>query len=144
MIIKRKYELFGILYGNDPDSKALIDKALDSYHSPSTKEHILFSDSDIIPAFFDMGCGIRGEAYKQIMEGLDKLDKEKPYDNGLSVGDTTRVEHELSRHGKRLQLRLVNQTYDNPYRIVGFVTVGNKNGKPVITDGWDMKLYPAG
>ena len=144
MIIKRKFELFGILYEKDPDSKAVIDSALDAYHSAQEKKNILEGDSGAIPAYFDMGCGIAGNAYKQIMDGFDKLDKGKPYDNGLSVGDTTKVEFELSRHGKRLQLRLVNQMYDNPYRIVGFVTVSDEDGKPVITDGRDMKLLPLG
>ena len=144
MIIKRKFELFGILYENDPDSKAVIDSALDAYHSAQEKKHILEGDSGAIPAYFDMGCGIAGGAYKQIIKGLDKLDNKKPYDNGLSVGDTTSVEHELSQDGKRLQLRLVKQVYDDPYRIVGLVVLSSEEGKAVITDGWDMKLLPPG
>ncbi len=134
--------MFGILY-NDPDSKKIIDEALDQYHSVSQKNAILRGDSNFIPAYFDMGCGIAGNAYKQIMAGLDKLDNEKPYDNGLSLGDTTNVEYEFSRHGKRLQLRLVNMRYGDPYRIVGFVTVSERNGKAVLADGWDMRMLPS-
>ena len=146
MIIKRKYEWFGFLYEKDAEAKRIIDEAFELFQRPNqpTKEEVLKYTYSSISAFFDLGCGMDGNTYQYILKEFDSADKTVPYDNGLTVGDTTSVEHELSRHGKRLQLRLVNQMYDNPYRIVGFVTVSSENGKPVITDGWDMKLIPSG
>lgn len=71
------------------------------------------------------------------MNGLEKLDNKSPYDNGLMFLDVTDIEYETSRKGTAIQLRLVNRV-DGLYRIVGFVTIEDKDGILAISKGWLM------
>lgn len=71
-------------------------------------------------------------------ERFEELDASIPYDNGLSFKDVHSVEFETSRKGTAIQLRLVNQVMDMPYRIVGFVAIENVNDRLRINKGWEM------
>ena len=91
-----------------------------------------------ISAFLNLGCGIPGKTYQHFMNGFDVLDQEQPYDNGLTFKDITGIEYETSRKGAAMQMRFVNQTYDLPYRIVGFAAIENRDGRVRMNKGWEM------
>ena len=139
MRIKRKYELLGILYENDQPSREAIDSAFDLCNvSEERRKQLLEWNGAFIPAFFNIGCMIPGECYKAFMDRFEELDASIPYDNGLSFKDVHSVEFETSRKGTAIQLRLVNQVMDMPYRIVGFVAIENVNDRLRINKGWEM------
>lgn len=139
MIIPRKYEWLGILYEQDPEVKDLVDKAFDLAKITSEyKKRLLEYNHCNLPAFLNMGCGIPGDSYSFIMQGLEVLDKTKPYENGLSFSDVTNIEYETSRKGTAIQMRFVSEPADCPYRIVGFAAVENRNGSIRKNKGWEM------
>ncbi|MCD8150808.1 MAG: hypothetical protein LUE92_14870 [Clostridiales bacterium] len=141
MIIKRKYEWLGELYSRDGRSKALIDEAFAKESVPdSDKEKLLEWNHYHISRFLNLGCGIPGQVYGYFMNGFEQLDKEYPYDNGLTFNDVSDIEFETSRKGNAIQMRFVNKGMaDFPYyRIVGFASVENKSGKQIIGNGWEM------
>ncbi len=139
MIIERKYEWFGMLYESDPFSKAVIDKAFLSIDDELKKE--LFSYNHYgIPAFFTLGCGIPGECYSFMMEEFEKLDKSNPYDNKLTFNDVTRVRHSNYNEGKSIQIELINEFPDMPYRIVGHFSISYNDGIATICD--DCEIVP--
>lgn len=138
MVIDRKYEWLGILYENDPAAKKLINEALKiGKVTKEWKKRVLEYNHSHCPAFLGMGCGLPGESYRHIMDGLEELDKKMPYDNGLTFSAVTDIEYETSRRGNAIQMRLVNKA-DGLYRIIGFVAVENKDNKMRINKGWDM------
>lgn len=139
MIIKRRYEWFGHLYEHDAAAKAIVDAvyakngAAETFSKESVLKHLHFS----IPDFFNIGCGISGRTYAEIMNAFDAADLEQPYDNGLTFRAVNHIEYEVSRSGSHIQLRLVNRGPDGLYRIVGFVTVEDCGGFR-ISDNWHM------
>lgn len=139
MVIERKYEWLGILCERDTAVKKLVDEAFKlSRPTAKSKKELLDYNYSNIPAFLNTGCGIPGNTYKYIMDGLEKLDKEVAYDNGLTFKDVTRIEYETSRKGKAIQMRFVSEKDEVLYRIVGFAAIEN-NGKSVdINEGWEM------
>lgn len=139
MIIQRKYEWLGVLCEKDSKVKKLVDEAFELENvTVEWKKEVLEYNYANIPAFLNIGCGIPGSSYKYIMDGFELLDKEKPYDNGLTFKDINRIEYETSRKGTAIQMRLVNESVDNPYRIVGFIALENKEGKIGLNKGWEM------
>lgn len=139
MIISRKYEWLGILYENDPMSKKLIDKSFENGGVDSkTKQSLLEYNTGNIPAYMDLGCGIPGPVYKDIMQGFEKLDALQAYDNGLTFKDVDSIEYETRRKGTAIQMRFVISLNDLPYRIVGLAAIENKDGKMEINEGWEM------
>ena len=139
MIIKRKYEWFGALYEKDIKVRALIDEAFELESvSDNLKRELLEGNYHSIPAFMGMGCGIPGKCYVHIMDGLEVLDKEIPYDNELTFGAISRIEYETSRKGTAIQMRFVHESADIPYRIIGFAALDNKTGTIDINKGWEM------
>ena len=139
MIIQRKYEWLGVLYENDPLSKEVIEKAFALTElSEAQKKELLEYNHCNISAFMNIGCGIPGDSYSYFMSEFEKLDKTSPYENGLSFKDVSNIEYEASRKGTAIQLRLVSQLFDSPYRIVGFVAVENKQGVISLCKGWEM------
>ncbi len=140
MIIQRKYEWFGELYKKDPLSKAAIDEAFDLSGISETKKEKLFQYNMYhIPAFLNLGCGIPGQCYAAFMKKFEELDKTDPYDNGLTFKDVNKIEFETSRKGTAIQFRLVREAAEMPYRIVGFVSVENKDDKLKIGKCWKME-----
>ena len=140
MIIKRKYEWFGVLYNNDPDSRKVIDDALEMKKmSEDEKKNILESDYCIIPAYMNIESGIPGESYHYIIKEFEKLDKENSYDNGLTFKDVDAIEYETNQDGTVLQMKFIyNNRRDMPDRIIGFVALECKDGKCLINEGWEM------
>lgn len=139
MVIKRKYEWLGYLYENDPSSKQVIDQAFDLMKvDEAWRKELLEFNYYNISTCLNIGCGIPGQSYAYYMEAFDKLDKEEPYDNGLSFKDVTSIEFETSRKGTAIQMRFVSEIYDIPYRIVGFAAIENRDGIIAMNDGWEM------
>lgn len=139
MVIQRKYEWLGIMCEKDNAVKELVEEAFELAEvTPEWKKKLMDYNYSNIPAFLNLGCGIPGESYGHIMAGLEKLDKEVPYDNGLTFKDVTNIEYETSRKGTAMQMRLVNESSELPYRIVGFAAIDNIDGKIGINEGWEM------
>lgn len=139
MIIPRKYEWFGMLYEIDEDVKEIVDEAFKRADSDDAwKKKVLEYNYSNISAFFNIGCGLPRGSYKYIMEKFDALDKEKPYDNGLTFRDVTRIEYEASRKGVAMQMRFVSEKAESDYRIVCFAAIENNDGKMKINPGWEL------
>lgn len=139
MIIERKYEWLGILYENDPEAKKLIDEAFELSSLPENEKRRIFEYNRYnISAFMNIGCGIPGKTYAHFMAEFEALDKNCPYDNGLTFNDVTDIEFEASGNGTAIQMRYISRIYDLPYRIVGFGAIENKNGRLKINKGWIM------
>lgn len=139
MIIKRKYEWFGYLYEVDDDVKEIIDKAFENADSPDEwKQKVLEYNYYNISACFNIGCGLPRDSYSYIMECFDKLDAEKPYDNGLTFKEVNSIEYETSRKGTAIQMRFVQKGTENMYRIVGFAALENIDGDIKVNPGWNM------
>ncbi len=139
MIIPRKYEWLGILYEQDPDSRKLIDEAFRITKTGREKKKWLMDyNMANIPAFLNLGCGIPSDTYRYFMDGFEKLDKTKPYDNGLTFNDVTGIEYETSRKGTAIQMRFISELADSPYRIVGFAALENREGFVRKNKGWEM------
>ena len=141
MIIERKYELLGILYSEDPLSRQAIDRAFaKQFVDDETQQKLLQYNSARIPAFFDLGCEILSICYDCFMSEFERLDREFPYDNGLTFKDVTNIEYETSRKGNAIQMRFVKDGYDLPYRIVAFAALENIRGEIGLNDGWEMAI----
>lgn len=142
MIIKREYEWFGTLYNNDPDSKAIIEKGFALVNmSDERKRQLIAYNNKNTCAFLNIGSGLPGETYKYMIQEFEKLDKIKPYDNGLNFGDANKIEYETSRKGTAIQMRFVreiNTDDEQSYRIVGFAALESNGGKVSLNDGWRM------
>ena len=78
--------------------------------------------------------------YLQILKDNEfkKIDSKNPYDNGLTFRDISKIEFETSRKGNAIQLRFVREACGQPYRIIGFASIENKNNSMRIGEGWRM------
>ncbi len=140
MIIQRRYEWLGVLYENDPLSKAAIDRAFAMENIDEDRKKMLIDYNHYnIPAFLNLGCGIPGMCYSHFMDEFVSLDKIAPYDNGLTFNDVSTIEFETSPKGTAIQCRFINQFADCPYRIVGFAAIKDKKPGFTLIKGWDMK-----
>lgn len=139
MIIERQYEWIGVLYENDQFSKKIIDDAFNVVEmSTEEKDKLLQYNYYNILAFCNLGSGIPSKCYSYIMNEFKKIDSKNPYDNGLTFMDISKIEFETSRKGNAIQLRFVREACGQPYRIIGFASIENKNNSMRIGEGWRM------
>ena len=101
MIIKRQYEILGILLDRDPASRKMYDQ-LTSSMSRELYEMIPVYGFTLHEA--GMGCGLPGEVFNQLLVEFDKLDHTSPYDNGLTYRDVSGVACEPSRQGRAIRI----------------------------------------
>lgn len=129
MIIPRKYECFGFLYENDPESKDLFDKAFSHFEIDEDRKAKLIEEERYrIPGlFFDPRvAGTLHHCYWYVADSIDKLDQVKSYDNGLTLKDVT--DTEFYHYGEVLQLIFYVREPECPQRIAGFTALVSKNG----------------
>lgn len=139
MVIQRKYEWLGLLIEKDESARLLVDEAFESGNVDKQKQkELLDYNYSNIPVYMDLGCGIPGTVYSNIMDGLKKLDVECPYDNGLTFEDVNNITYETGVNGTVIQMRFEIEKVDMPLRIVGFAAIENTNGKVAINSGWEM------
>ena len=130
MRISRKYEWFGILYEHDPESKKAIDEAFVKHNVPLKKrKRLVECNYSIIPANMNTECGIPGMCYRDFMDRFEEIDKTNPYDNDLTFDAVTSIEHYTRGEGKSMQLRLISQPAEMPYRIIGLIALENADNK---------------
>ena len=90
MIIERKYVPFCVLFNRDKEAWAIFETA---FNKSYPKE-----DRDRIAAMLLSQCLYQREVgwcfgfLGDVIDGFEKLDKEKPYDNGLSYKDVNETE----------------------------------------------------
>lgn len=117
MIIERKYVPFCVLRNRDKEAWEIFEKALNESYPREGRDR---SIEMLLPQCLyqkQMGWGFK--KLGDVIEGFEKLDKEKPYDNGLSYKDVNEVEI-VSRGDGELVLHLIHR-FDGIYHIVKIV-----------------------
>lgn len=85
MIIERKYVPFCVLFNRDKDAWAIFEKAFNESYPAEDRERIW---PMIMPqCLYQRDMGWCFGKIGDVIEGFEKLDEEKPYDNGLSYKD---------------------------------------------------------
>ena len=143
MIIERRYECLGILLERDHKSKEVFYKSFENHHIPLTIDELVAADYGLILHNADLGCGIPGEVYRNIMDEFSKLDKTAPYDNGCTYRDVNSVQHISNKSGKEISL-ILKSKYDEIERIIQIVSIRSENGITTIADSWEPKIYGKG
>ena len=132
MIIKRRYETIGDLIRRDPASREIFRKACEAKYKdlPSWEDRL---EKWVVINQADLGSGIPGDQYQDLLASLDRLDQMKPYDNGLTYTDVTEIKYESSRKGHAVQLIMKSRKIERPERIVCIVALDDT---PAIIPTW--------
>ncbi len=120
MIIKRQYELINYLLLRDAASETAFDRITKSI-DPETLSYIRRASFTLNEA--DMGCGLPGATFNELLQAFDELDKTSPYDNGLTYQDVSKVVTYSSRQGKAIRIVLCSKRFEEPERIVSVVAM---------------------
>ena len=117
MIIERKYVPFCMLFHRDKEAWAIFEKAFNESYPVEDRERVwpmLMSQ-----CLYQRDMGWCFGKLIDVIEGFEKLDKENPYDNGLSYKDVneTRI---VSGGEDGLVLHLICR-FDGIYNIVQIV-----------------------
>lgn len=136
MIIERKYEIIGELINNDERAASIIKRELLSRFDEAETNRILECDFEIFMYRADIGSGIPN--LKLVIDELNKLDKEVPYDNGLTYKDVTDVEILPSKQGKAAVLVMISAHADTPKRIVNVIAVENNGDQIELIKPWNI------
>ena len=123
MIIERKHVPFWKLKQDDKEAFEIFDKAFnESYLTLNKQEKKRQYQMLLSHSLEERKMGWCFDKIGYVIEGFEKLDKEKPYDNGLDFGDVNKVYID-SRDTKSITLRLVSR-YENVERLVKIVELG--------------------
>ena len=90
MIIKREYVPFCVLFHNDKDAWDIFERAINKSFPNEDRERVL---AMLMPQCLyqrEMGWCIKNIG--DVIDGFERLDKETPYDNGLSYKDVNDTE----------------------------------------------------
>ena len=140
MIVKRKYANYGQLM-KDPNSKEVIYNAIRGSNPTIENEFIdkiMQADSNLIVANTDIGSGIPGDAYQNIIKEFEKLDKEKPFENGLTYRDVTNALCFPSKQGRAIMQVLYKRIYDLAPVIVQVIAFESDGNGIRQIDEWDI------
>ncbi len=124
MIIRRQYEILGVLIKRDPKAKEIIDqicKGLDH----ELREMVFSPYNGLTLYNADMGCGLPGEMFSTLLKEFNRLDETDPYDNGLSYRDISGIDYEPSRKGSAIRLIMKCHHAESPERIVSVIAIEN-------------------
>lgn len=88
MIIERKYVILKVMCEKEPEYKKILYGNLDQVMDNENIGTLLWQRL----VDLEMGCGLSGEGYSKLCEYCDRMDKEKPFDNGYKINDINDVE----------------------------------------------------
>lgn len=134
MNIKRQYEMIGVLLQRDPKAKEFLEAACEDLDDDMQK-FVLNHENEIILHDADLGCGIPGDRYVELMKKLDVLDMMDPYDNGLNYQDVSEVEFSASRRGNAVRLVMWCNHVEQPRRIVKVIAVDDEK----VIEDWGVR-----
>ncbi len=137
MIIKRKYELIGVLVDRDPESKDILMEALLTRNNQEEAKEILECDSNSY--LYVSGTDLCIPQFDQVMKKIDELDEKKPYDNGLTYSDVSEVISLSSKKGKATELWMISCKPEMPKRIVQIIAVEYEDGKTYTIEPWEER-----
>ena len=126
MIIKRKYVPFWKLKLEDTEAIEIFDKAFnESFVDYEGKEELYqrFLNLSLYQRAMDWAFRKLGD----VIDGFEKLDKDKPYDNGFDLSDVNNVEIAW-KDDDSLTLHLLNK-FEDTKLIVKVVEIKNDNSK---------------
>ncbi len=87
----------------------------------------------------DVDSDIPGQAYQELRQIFDELDKTHPYDNGFTYKDVTNaVPIDSSRKGSAIMQVLVKEQAELPTLIVQVVAFEYRNGELYFIEPWDV------
>ena len=90
MIIKREYVPFCVLFNRDKEAWSIFEKAFEESYPKADRDRIM---AMLLPqCLYQKDMGWCFNKLGDVIEGFEKLDKEKPYDNGLSYKDVNETE----------------------------------------------------
>ena len=119
MIIERQYVPFGVLFNRDKEAWSIFEKAFEESYPKEDRDRIM---AMFLPqCLYQKDMGWCFHKLGDVIEGFEKLDKEKPYDNGLSYKDVNKTEI-VSCGDEGLVLHLICRFdgIDNIVKIVKF------------------------
>ena len=90
MIIERKYVPFSVLFNRDKEAWAIFESAFNKSYSQEERDRIAASLLPLCLYQREMSWCFR--FLNEVIEGFERLDKEKPYDNGLSYKDVNETQ----------------------------------------------------
>lgn len=137
MIIPRKYETYRDLCINDKRAREVIFRYLDSLPSDMSKDEAI--DSHLSEVFIyqsEMGCGVSD--LTSMLDELDALDNEYPYDNGLSYNDVSEVITLPNEEGDSISMIMVMDNAEVNRRIVKVITIKTERNADFIAEISDI------
>lgn len=90
MIIERKYVPFCVLFHKDKEAWKIFESAFNKSYPQEDRERVAAMLLSQCLYQRDMGWCFR--CLGEVIEGFERLDKERPYDNGLSFSDVNESE----------------------------------------------------
>ena len=127
MIIERKYVPFCMLAYRDKEAWAIFEKAFNESYSVEDRDRIWAMLRTQCLAQKDSGwCFLK---LGDVIEGFEKLDLEKPYDNGFTykdVNETRIVSRSYEESEEGLTVALICRCED-VYNVVKFVSFEDSN-----------------
>ena len=130
MIIRRQYEILGMVVERDPKARKIVDEVCKNLDC-DLREKIFSPYINLSLYNADMGCGLPGEMFTKLLEEFNNLDETNPYDNGLTYRDVDTISFEPSRKGNAIKLILKCQKSELPERVVGVIAI---EGNSMIKD----------
>lgn len=90
MIIKRKYVPFCVLFNRDKEAWDIFEKAFNESYPEQDRERVASRLFEQCLEQREMGWCFK--KLEDVIDGFERLDKERPYDNGLSYKDVNETE----------------------------------------------------
>ena len=90
MIIERQYVPFGVLFNRDKEARSIFEKAFEESYPKEDRDRVM---AMLLPqCLYQKDMGWCFNKLGDVIEGFERLDKEKPYDNGLTYKDVNETE----------------------------------------------------
>ena len=122
MVIERKYVPFSVLHNRDKESWKIFKKAFDASYPKEDHDRML--NILLHQCLYQKDMGWCFERLEEVINGFERLDKEKPYDNGFSYADVNETII-ASRNEECLTLHLIHR-FDGIDNIVQIVKFANR------------------
>lgn len=104
MIIKREYVPFCVLFDRDKEARMIFEKAFNASYPKIDRKRIM---KELLPqCSYQKDMGWCFNKIGDVIDGFERLDKEKPYDNGLTYNDVNEIQI-VSKEEQCLVLHLI-------------------------------------